>query len=330
MAIASQLPLDYDVTIVGEHLPGDPMNHEYTSQWAGAIWLGVHDNSLRERKLQLDGLAALWKLSGRYPESSARKIMMREVQDYGSVDDVWYKDTVPQFRVMSGDELPQGAKWGVEYQTIVITPPTFIAWLRGRLESRGVVFKRLIVRSLADLKDMGHDVLINATAYGSVALEDVRETRMVTVKQQNIRIRMPGYNRLYIRRGQQGEYYSTAFGRGDGTIYIGGIRKLGVKNYTVNEEDRKLILRRQHENQPDVFKSPNLEDYDFICDHVGVYPFIQQENGGVRIEKEIVSGQKVVHAYGTEAGGFVYSFGLGREVARLVSEYVFEPPKASL
>jgi hypothetical protein len=241
MAIASQLPRDYDVTIVGEHLPGDAMNHEYTSQWAGAIWLGVHDNSPREQKLQLDGLAALWKVSGRHPESSARKVVMREIQDYGSVDDVWYRHTVPDFRVLAETELPKGAKWGVEYQTIVITPPTFIAWLRGRLESKGVVFKRLVVRSLADLKDMGHDVLVNATAWGSVGLQDVQEKRLVTVKQQNIRIRMPGYNKLYIRRGDMGEYYSTAFGRGDGTIYIGGIRKQGVKNYTVDEEDRKLV-----------------------------------------------------------------------------------------
>ncbi len=241
MAIASQLPLDYDVTIVGEHLPGDPMNHEYTSQWAGAIWLGVHDNSPREQRMQLDGLAALWKLSGRHPESSARKIMMREIQDYGSVEDVWYKDAVPKFRIMSESELPKGAKWGAEYQTLVITPPTFIAWLRTRLESKGVVFKRLIVRSLADLKDMGHDVLINATAWGSVSLQDVQERRLVTVKQQNIRIRKAGYDRLYIRRGQNGEYYSTAFARGDGTIYIGGIRKFGVKNYTVNEDDRKTV-----------------------------------------------------------------------------------------
>jgi hypothetical protein len=42
-----------------------------------------------------------------------------------------------------------------------------------------------------------------------------------------------------------------------------------------------------------------------------------------RIEKEIMDGQKIVHAYGTTAGGYICNFGLAREVARLVDEYLF-------
>lgn len=89
-------------------------------------------------------------------------------------------------------------------------------------------------------------------------------------------------------------------------------------------------MRRQHENQPRVFPSPNLEDYDVITDHVGVYPIIPQRDGGVRCEKEIVNGQKVVHAYGMEAGGYSFSFGLAREVAKLVNEFTFDHLRAKL
>lgn len=88
-------------------------------------------------------------------------------------------------------------------------------------------------------------------------------------------------------------------------------------------------MRRQHENQPNVFPSPHPEDYDFICDHVGVFPVLTQKKGGVRVEKKDVGTQRVVHAYGQEAGGYVFSFGLAREVVQLVNSYLMELPVTS-
>lgn len=89
-------------------------------------------------------------------------------------------------------------------------------------------------------------------------------------------------------------------------------------------------MQRAHDNQPDVFPSPDVKDYDIIADHVGVYHLIPQKDGGVRVEKEIIGGQKVVHAYGMEAGGYVFSFGLARQAAKLVSEFMFDPIKSRL
>ncbi|KAJ6007636.1 nucleotide-binding domain-containing protein [Penicillium herquei] len=287
MTIASQLPKDADVTILGEFLPGDPMDQRYVSQWAGAIWLGVHDSTPREQEMQLNSFSELWRIAERHPESGVRQIEMTEVMEIGDPAKVWYQGKVPGFRFLTPFELPPGAKWGTKFQTVVITPPIFLPWYRKRLEQRGVRFKRTYVKALRDLKGLGHDVLINATAFGSRNLLDVEEKRIVSMRQQNIRIRKEGYNRLYIRRGVDG-YYSTAFARGDGTIYIGGIKNLGSHDFEPNLEHRSLIMRRQHENQPEVFPSPDIKDYEFITDHVGVYPFIESQNGGVRVEKEIL------------------------------------------
>jgi hypothetical protein len=41
---------------------------------------------------------------------------------------------------------------------------------------------------------------------------------------------------------------------------------------------------------------------------------------GIRVEREEIDGQKVIHAYGTTIGGYIASFGLGLEVARLLEE----------
>lgn len=42
----------------------------------------------------------------------------------------------------------------------------------------------------------------------------------------------------------------------------------------------------------------------------------------------IVDGQRVIHAYGQNAGGYVYSFGLAREVVNLTEELLYELPAA--
>lgn len=49
---------------------------------------------------------------------------------------------------------------------------------------------------------------------------------------------------------------------------------------------------------------------------------------GVRCEKEVVDGQRVIHAYGQNSGGYVYSFGLAREVVSLTEDYLYELPAA--
>lgn len=240
MSIASQLPKNCDVTILGEFLPGDPMDQRYTSQWAGAIWLGVNESSPREQVFQLGSFAELWRIAERYPESGARHIEMTEILDYGSKSDVWFRNKIPGFRALSEAELPKGAKVGHKFHTTIITPPIFLPWFRKHLEDRGVTFKRAFVKSLRVLKGMGHDVLINATGFGATKLLDVQETKITPIRQQNIRLRRDGYNRLYIRRGLNG-FYSTAFARGDGTVYVGGIKTTGSTDFQSFDEQRTQV-----------------------------------------------------------------------------------------
>lgn len=83
------------------------------------------------------------------------------------------------------------------------------------------------------------------------------------------------------------------------------------------------LIKRANLNLPDVFTSSNPEGYTVITDYEGIRPLRLPE---VRVEKETTrSGQKVVHAYGTTIGGYIHAFGLGREAARLVDEFVYEP-----
>ena len=118
--------------------------------------------------MQLNSFSELWRIAERHAESGIRQVKMTEIMDNGNPDQVWYQGKVPGFRLMAPSELLQGAKFGMKFQTVIITPPAFLPWFRQLLEAQGVKFQRTYVKSLRDLKGLGSDVLVNAT--GSILL----------------------------------------------------------------------------------------------------------------------------------------------------------------
>lgn len=72
MAIASALSKNYEVTIVARNLPGDELTQQWSSPWAGALFLGLDGSTPREQKMQLDSFAYLYKLALTHPESSVK------------------------------------------------------------------------------------------------------------------------------------------------------------------------------------------------------------------------------------------------------------------
>lgn len=70
---------------------------------------------------------------------------------------------------------------------VCISPPVFLSWTRHRLEARGVQSHYSIVRSLAELRDFGHDVLINVTGARTKDLKDVDEPSLVPYRLQSLR-----------------------------------------------------------------------------------------------------------------------------------------------
>lgn len=239
MTIASQLPAHYSIRILGSFLPGDPLDKDWASPWAGACWVGQHVSSPEDQKLQLEALAVLWKLAEAYPDSGLRISKMTEILEYGSPDDIWYKSKVPKFRFLEKSEMPPNAKFGMTYNTICISPPVFLSWMRARLEARGVRFERTKVESLDELKGIKHDVLVNATGAQAMNLKDVADSDLVPYRLQSILVKMD-YNECYIYRGNNG-YYFNMFGRGDGTTYIGGVKLLGSEDRSVYEIERRAV-----------------------------------------------------------------------------------------
>lgn len=239
MAIASQLPKNYDITIVARNLPGDPESTEWASPWAGAVFMGMDGSTEREQKMQLDAFSVWWKIALRHPESSVRQVEMEDLIDSSSVDKVWYRNKLPDFRVMSKEELPEGASFGMSYKSIILIPSVFLLWLRKRLEASGVKFKRMSVSSLADLRGMGHDVLVNATGIGPRYLKDVADKRVQEVRGQTVLVKSE-FHKIWIRRGKD---YTYVLGRPDGTAIMGGIKQF---DSTVTKVDENLRSDVRH------------------------------------------------------------------------------------
>lgn len=109
--------------------------------------------------------------------------------------------------------------------------------------------------------------------------------------------------------------------------------------------DFRQIVNRLHDNLPDHF-SANLADHQIIGHNVGIRP---GRSSGIRLEKEEINGQKIVHAYGTcesvasrkfvvatnslstgvAAGGYIFGFGIARRARDLVEQFLYPhlPPK---
>ncbi|CAI6041285.1 unnamed protein product [Clonostachys chloroleuca] len=327
LTIASQLPADYKVTIVGKHFPDDPNDFDYASHWAGACWVGVPKSSAHDRKLQLDSYAGLWNIASEHDDAGLRISEVTEIMEFGSPDDIWFKSHIHGFRYLRPEELPEPATWGMTYKSIIISPPVFLKWLNTRLDARGVEFKRMIVQDLNDLKDLGHDILINASGASSKHLLGVADQTLIPCRLQSLVIQKD-WDKGFIYRGKDG-YYFNIFGRPDGTCYVGGFKDFGVDDRNVYDDQRQTILTRGHTVLPEVITSDQPKDHKILYDIATSYWLRPQEYGGARIEMEVVGGQKVIHAYGQEAGGFTYSFGMARAAGQLVAEYAPKLPVSS-
>ncbi|KAK2616798.1 hypothetical protein QQS21_000175 [Conoideocrella luteorostrata] len=322
MAIASQLAKDYEVTIVARDLPDDTPSQQWSSPWACAGWVAL-GGSPAEQQMQLDSLAYCLRLAKTHPESSVRAVELTDIYDVGATEakELWYYNCVPGFQELdtsqlTGDQKPTLA---VKYTSFVLSPKPFLAWLRCRLESSGVTFERIpTAKSLGELSRFGHDILINASGLASTTLADVEDKKMISDRTYTILVKSD-YNKAFVRRGAT--EYTYIFGRHDGTTVVGGISEPPENEVMAKDSVRTNLLYRANLNLPKDFPSAEVNEYNIVEDLQGIRPL---RLPGVRVEQEVIDGQMVVHAYGTTAGGYIYSFGLAREVAKLVDKFVFD------
>lgn len=88
----------------------------------------------------------------------------------------------------------------------------------------GVQFKRMTLNSLSEARSLRHDVLVNATGFGSLTLDDVRDQNVELIRGQTMLVRS-NYDKLFMR--DTGDTYTYVIPRLDGTAILGGTRHRG-------------------------------------------------------------------------------------------------------
>jgi glycine/D-amino acid oxidase-like deaminating enzyme len=207
---------------------------------------------------------------------------------------------------------------GCYYTTVMLTPDIFLSWLRGRCEDAGVRFVRAEVASLRDAAALAPcDVIVNASAHGARTLADVQDAACIPVRGQLMLFRTPCAD-IHIRYGSDWTDYTYVLPRGDGTAIMGGTKGFHDIDPNVRPEEAADIHRRNRRMLPK-YVPPTLEEIDLVKHQVGIRP---EREGGPRVEAEVLpSGLRVVHTYGLTGGGYLYSFGMAKEVKKLADGF---------
>ncbi|KAF3904595.1 hypothetical protein ABW21_db0203699 [Orbilia brochopaga] len=322
----------HHITVVAKHMPGD-YDIEYTSPWAGANYFPFSFPHEPARKWERETFPELWRLATQVPEAGIH------VQD-GNIyvvegkpvtgfmkelvaEDAWFKNVVPGFRVLGKHELPKGMASGTTFKSVCINTAVYLPYLLGQCLKHHVVFKRGVVKHVADAADLHSsgdkaDLVVNCSGLLACKLGGVEDKKVTPARGQVVVVRneAPGMytTSAVAEEGDDEMMYIMMRAAGGGTI-LGGCYQKGNWSPEIDHNLANRIMKRCVEICPELTGGKGVEGLDIIRHGVGLRPW---REGGARIESEIINGVKVVHNYGAAGWGYQASYGMSQEAVDLV------------
>jgi D-amino-acid oxidase len=324
LATAYVLSPKYSITIIARDLPGD-LGTNWASPWyspfhshlpnidrtnlksrAGAVFHPQSKATKTQQEMQRTNFNFYWQLAREDPTSGVKMYSMTEYFDDRDNDsDIWYKNLMPDYRVIDKSELPEGVSMGVKYMALAMNPMLLLPWLKAKLEEKGVQFVRKEVQTLDEAREIAKaKIIVNASGVG--ARELASDNTVVPVRGQTMFVKTD-FSELYMREGS--EYTYVIPRAGSGGVIMGGIKSDRL-DAEVDVELKNDILRRVNHMTRGAFEGLNLES---VTDLVGFRP---GRTSGLRVEKV----GDVVHAYGAEGAGYIYSFGVAAKVKEFIED----------
>ncbi|KAH6678562.1 FAD dependent oxidoreductase [Halenospora varia] len=305
LASAYVLSPKYNVTIIARDLPGD-LGTNWASPWAGAVFHPQSTKNKLHQQMQITCFKFYQQLAKSDPSSGVKVFPMTEYFDTESDDSkVWYKTLMPSYRIIPKSELPKGITFGIKYDSLGMNPEFLLPWLKKELDARGVKFIRKEVRSVEEVRGLtGARIVVNASGVG--ARELAGDEAVGPVRGQTMFVKTD-FNELVMLEGT--EYTYVIPRAGSGGVIMGGI-KTDRLDAEVDTELRPDILRRVNRITGGAFEDVRISE---VKDIVGFRP---GRKGGLRVERE----GDVVHAYGIEGAGYIYSFGVAERVKKLIQD----------
>ncbi|PCH34190.1 FAD dependent oxidoreductase [Wolfiporia cocos MD-104 SS10] len=331
--LTTKFPNAYNVRIVARDMPGDLSSQAFASPWAGANWSPIGGFDERTHKRETATFNKLWDMIPTGLVLSLPSRIYYHTAD--GLDQLWYKDLVRDFRVMDASEVPAGAKGGVRFTTVSVSPEAYLPWLHSELSARGVQFVRRRVHSLGEAAALAgpRGILVNATGLGARSLVGVEDAAVFPIRGQTVIVHAPAITEFVSfpldSPSPNGEAtHMIPRPSPAGNVLLGGTFQPGNWDTSMDAATARGILARCAALAP-VLASKETQ---VLGHNVGLRP---ARKGGPRVEVEWVdtplqsellpvpessaAGRvMVVHAYGFGPAGYQNSWGAAEEVTDLI------------
>ena len=271
---------------------------------AGAVFHPQKNATKTQQEMQKVCFKYYWALAHGDSSSGVKVYPMIEYFDDQDHDaNVWYNTLMPDYRVIPASKLPPGVTLGIQYTALAMNPLILLPWLKRKLVGKGIRFIRREVKSIDEAREVTKArVIVNASGVGAKLLAG--DNAVTPVRGQTMFVKTD-FDKLVMREGS--EYTYVIPRAGSGGVVMGGIKSdrldtevdIGLKSDILMRVNR--ITNRAFENL----------DLSAVVDIVGFRP---GRATGLRVERE----GDVVHAYGAEGAGYIYSFGVAERVQMLI------------
>ncbi|KAI9836602.1 MAG: hypothetical protein M1819_001234 [Sarea resinae] len=326
----------YQVTVVAKHMPGD-YDIEYASPWAGANYLPVSLSGTDASEWDKNTWPELARLAKDVPEAGIHfqnTVIYNRKKDITTASGQWYsellstspwfKDTVPNFKLVPQEELPVGIDTATNFTSVCINTALYLPWLASQCLKNGVVLKRGILKHISEAAGLHHSgrpaqLVVNCTGLSSAKLGGVEDKNVIPARGQIVVVRNDPGLMASISGTDDGDdevTYIMQRAAGGGTI-LGGCYQRGNWESQPDPNLAIRIMKRCVELCPGLTDGKGIEALSIVRHGVGLRPL---RINGVRLEKEQISGLNVVHNYGHGGFGYQSSYGCAQVAVKLVAE----------
>ncbi|KAI9633475.1 D-amino acid oxidase [Dioszegia hungarica] len=318
------------VKVIARELPSDSTSQDWSSPWAGANWCPFGSDS-RVTAWETEGFKRLSEL---IPSGLALSLpITRYAATEAGLHKHWYKNVVPDYRVLPSSDCPPGSV-GASWTSLSVDAPNYLRWVEKQCVALGVTFKRRTVRHISEAAEKDGQIVVNATGLGSRTLGGVEDEAVEPIRGQIVIVRAPQVKTCVMDSSKsdidptRSTYIIPRPGPANEVI-CGGCYEVGSFERKVDPILSRQILEKCLAHFPALAtKGQGVEGVDVIRHAVGFRP---SRRGGPRLEaEEKRAGRKsytVVHAYGIGPAGYQASWGMAKEVSDIIGQIIVRASK---
>lgn len=313
--------LGHLVTIVAEHLPGDTAP-DYTSPWAGCNYSSISGSDANALRWDRLGYRHLLQLATHHSaESYVARTSSTEIWDDVVPNDKIkiMSEYLEKFAVMTPDQLPEGAAFGVTFNTVTLHAPKHLQWLRATLEKAGVTFVRRSVPDLPSVVGSQTEVVFNCIGNAASTFTGVQDPKCYPTRGQVLVVRAPGVTRNMMRYGDGYITYVIPRPLSNGQVILGGYLQKNVGDHATYDHETQDILKRTTALSSQLRESNDGQGPEVLGVASGLRP---SREGGARVERVqlIVGGRAraLVHNYGAGGTGYQAGYGMALDAVKTI------------